>query len=273
MPDGDAAGGGGAVRGRCHPRLPHGVAAAHEASGRAGLLDPAIRPIQQGVRIAGPAVTVLCPPADNLMIHMAVEQCRPGDVLVVATGPPSELPACIGELLGDFAARTRGDRGGHRCGGARRGGVARHGFPRLVAMDHRAGNDQTRGGSGESRRSSARGRRSSPATSIVADDDGVVCVAAASAVEVAERVVERVAHEERDARAPCRGRVERRHSRAARRRPHARGSRPASGDPPRRGAAGSGRRRGAARRRGERGRRRRDAAVVSGAAPARVSRR
>ena len=62
-----------------------GVSTVHEADQRRGALDPAIRPIQAGARIAGSAITVVCPPGDNLMIHAAVETCRPGDILVVTT--------------------------------------------------------------------------------------------------------------------------------------------------------------------------------------------
>jgi 4-hydroxy-4-methyl-2-oxoglutarate aldolase len=61
----------------------HGVATAHEAMGRTGHLGPGIRPVHLGSRIGGTAVTVLSWPGDNLMIHVAVEQCRPGDILVV----------------------------------------------------------------------------------------------------------------------------------------------------------------------------------------------
>jgi len=81
--------------------------AAHEANGRAGLLDATLRPIQQGVRLAGTAVTVLCAAGDNLMIHMAVEQCRPGDVLVVATCRQANASGVIGELLAT-SLRARG---------------------------------------------------------------------------------------------------------------------------------------------------------------------
>ncbi|MGV9240522.1 RraA family protein, partial [Streptomyces nigra] len=60
-----------------------GVATVSEAMGRTGLLGPDIRPVQQGVRVAGTAVTVLSWPGDNLMLHAAVEQCGAGDLLVV----------------------------------------------------------------------------------------------------------------------------------------------------------------------------------------------
>src|ERR1700753_1616506 len=75
-----------------------GVATAHEAMDRTGLLSTYMRPIYAGAKIAGRAVTVLSQAGDNLMIHAAVEQCRPGDVLVVATMSPS-TDGMFGELL------------------------------------------------------------------------------------------------------------------------------------------------------------------------------
>lgn len=75
-----------------------GTATVHEAIGRRGFAGPHLRPIQQGVRLAGTAVTVSSHPGDNLMIHAAVEVCQEGDVLVVTNTAPSSH-GMFGELL------------------------------------------------------------------------------------------------------------------------------------------------------------------------------
>ena len=86
-----------------------GVATVHEALGRSGLMQPYMRPICAGAQISGPAVTVLAQPGDNWMIHVAVELCQKGDVLVVGcTADNSD--GMFGELLAT-GLRARGVKG------------------------------------------------------------------------------------------------------------------------------------------------------------------
>ena len=74
------------------------VATVHEAQGRVGLLSPEIRPIKEGLKLVGRTVTVFATPGDNVMIHVAMEQCEPGDVMVVAVNSRSDC-GYFGDLL------------------------------------------------------------------------------------------------------------------------------------------------------------------------------
>ena len=86
-----------------------GTATVHEAIGRRGFVGSDIRPIQQGARVAGSAITVSSHPGDNIMIHAAVEMCREGDILVVVNTAPS-THGMFGDLLAS-SVMARGVRG------------------------------------------------------------------------------------------------------------------------------------------------------------------
>jgi len=151
-----------------------GVSTVHEADGRRGALAPVIRPIQDGARIAGSAVTVSCHPGDNLMIHAAVETCRPGDVLVVTTTSPS-TDGMLGELLAT-SLRAHGVIGVVIDAGVRDVAELRAmGFPVWARAISPQGTVKSSPGSVNIPVVCA-GQAVRPGNAVVADDDGVVVV-------------------------------------------------------------------------------------------------
>ncbi|GAA1320978.1 4-carboxy-4-hydroxy-2-oxoadipate aldolase/oxaloacetate decarboxylase [Leucobacter albus] len=170
-----------------------GVATVHEAMGRSGLVGPGVFPVQQGARVAGSAVTVLCWPGDNLMIHAAVEQCEPGDVLVVTTVSPS-LDGAFGELFAT-ALQRRGVRGIVTSGGVRDVAELREmGFHAWAGAQNAQGTVKATGGS-VNVPIVLGGVTVDAGDVIIADDDGVVCVPRARVETVLESSRARIAKE------------------------------------------------------------------------------